>query len=352
MKLKSLSLFLTASLFAFSLTACSDEPEQVALQGKTMGTTYHIKYIDNGEHSLPEPKQVQEELDNLLKSVNGAMSTYQKDSEISKFNQFKEVNTAFPISQDFAKVVKEAVRLNKVTEGALDVTVGPLINLWGFGPDKRLNKVPSQEQIAERAALVGIEKLKVLDDDGKTSLEKSVGGLYLDLSSTAKGFGVDKLADYFKKLGVQNYLVEIGGELRGEGKNIHNEAWQIAIEKPEYQQGVSAQVVVPLDDLGMATSGNYRNYFEDENGRRLSHIINPKTSAPIDHNLASITVLAKETMTADGLATGLFVLGPDEAMRVAEKEHLPIYMIIKDGDKYKTQMSSEFEKLEKLTQKK
>ncbi|MCT8672239.1 FAD:protein FMN transferase, partial [Glaesserella parasuis] len=165
MKIKTLLMWAISAFFAVMLSACNKEPQQIAFEGKTMGTTYHIKYIDDGSlTNLPKPEEVQRQMDTLLKMVNNEMSTYQKDSQISQFNQMKEADKPFEIASDFAKVVKEAVRLNKVTEGALDVTVGPFVNLWGFGPDKRLNKAPTEEQIAERATWVGIEKL-VLDDN-------------------------------------------------------------------------------------------------------------------------------------------------------------------------------------------
>lgn len=346
MKLKSVASWFAIATLTIFLTACKKDPEQIMLTGKTMGTTYTVKYIDNGEvKDLASPEKIQSELDSLLVEVNDEMSTYIKDSEISRFNQSREVNTPFAISNDFAKVVIEAIRLNKVTEGALDVTVGPLVNLWGFGPDKRLNKVPAAELIKERAASVGIEKLAVQQDGEKYSLTKAVPGLYLDLSSIAKGFGVDKLAEHLDKLGLNNYLVEIGGELRGKGKNLNGLDWRIAIEQPVMAQGQSVQITVPLHNLGMATSGNYRNYFEDENGNLLSHIINPKELRPVSHNLASISVIAPTTMTADGLSTGLFVLGPDEALRIAEQEKLAVFLIIKSGETFETRMSSEFKKL-------
>lgn len=332
----------TLALFSLFLTACKKAPEQIALEGKTMGTTYHIKYINNGKvKNLPSGEAVQKQLDELLKQVNNEMSTYQKDSQISQFNQMKEAGKPFAVSADFAKVVEEAIRLNGITEQALDITVGPLVNLWGFGPDKRLNKVPTAEQIAEKAEAVGIDKL-LLDNQ---QLIKKHPDLYIDLSSIAKGFGVDKLADYLESLGLDNYLVEIGGEIRGKGKNLQGKDWQIAIEKPEFEQGKSSQIVVPLHNLGMATSGNYRNYFEDEQGNRFSHIIDPQQLRPISHNLASITVFAPSTMTADGLSTGLFVLGAEKALEVAEKENLAVFMIIKNGQYFETRASNAFEQL-------
>ncbi|AKO30477.1 thiamine biosynthesis protein ApbE [[Haemophilus] ducreyi] len=344
MKLKSLMLVCVASL-SFILTACNKSAEQITLQGKTMGTTYTVKYIDDGKiANLPTAEQVKKQLDDVLKVVNDEMSTYQLDSQISRFNKLREVNTPFEISPDFATVVAEAIRLNKITEGALDVTVGPLVNLWGFGPDRRLDKQPSAAQINQRAAFVGIDKL-ALNIEHKPTLTKSVPNLYLDLSSIAKGFGVDKIADQLEMLGLENYLVEVGGELRGKGKNLQGLNWQIAIEKPNFEQGQTVQITVPLHNLGMATSGNYRNYFEDEQGNRLSHIIDPKALKPVNHKLASITVLAPTSMTADGLSTGLFVLGAEKALEVAEREKLAIFLIIKNGDGFETQMSSQFKKL-------
>lgn len=348
MKTKILSTWLFSAAFALLLAACEKESRQVTLEGKTMGTTYHVKYIDDGlVDNLPNPEKIQQQIDAVLKEVNNQMSTYQKDSQISAFNGYNHVNSLFTVSPDFAFVVEEAIRLNKITEGALDITVGPLVNLWGFGPDKRLNKEPTAEQISERSKSVGIEKLAVAKSDHKYGLIKYEPNLYIDLSSIAKGFGVDKVARHLETLGLHHYLVEIGGELRGKGKNLHGKPWQIAIEKPTFAQGQAVETIVPLDNKGFATSGNYRNYFEDEQGNRLSHIIDPKQLKPIQHNLASITVIADTSMTADGLSTGLFVLGPEKALEVAEREKLAIFMIIKNGQDYETKMSSEFEKLTK-----
>lgn len=347
MKIKTLSAWFVSASLAIFLTACEKDPQQIKLEGKTMGTTYHVTYIDDGKtKNLPEPTVVKQQLDALLKEVNNQMSTYQKDSQISVFNRFHSVDMPFVVAADFAKVVKEAIRLNKVTDGALDITVGPLVNLWGFGPDKRLNKAPTEEQIAERAKSVGIEKISVVETQtNKTALVKKEPNLYLDLSSIAKGFGVDKLAEHLHALGLGNYLVEIGGELRGQGRNLLGKPWQIAIEKPTFEQGVAVETVVPLENKAFATSGNYRNYFEDEQGNRLSHIIDPKQRSPIQHNLASITVIADTAMMADGLSTGLFVLGPEKALEIAEREKLATFLILKNGQTYETRMSSEFKKL-------
>lgn len=338
--MKKILLILTALC---ALTACKKDPEIVSFVGKTMGTTYHIKYIDNGELSLDKEK-AHAQIEMVLKDVNAKMSTYDKNSELSRFNQFNEINQPVEISSDLAKVLREAIRLNKVTQGALDVTVGPVVNLWGFGPEKRPEKQPTAEQLAERLAWIGIDKLKLTQSAGKFSLEKSVPQLYIDLSSIAKGFGVDQVANTIEQIGAQNYMVEIGGEIRAKGKNIEGKDWQIAIEKPSFDGSRAIEQVIGLKDLAMATSGNYRIYFE-ENGKRFSHEIDPKTGLPIQHHLASITVLHPSSMTADGLSTGLFVLGEDKALEVAEKEQLPVYLIIKTENGFETKMSSKFSAL-------
>lgn len=346
MMLKKFLFTLTACV---ALTACNQKSatELVTLNGKTMGTTYSVKYIVPNNKKLPESSEIQKQLDNLLIEVNRQMSTYDPQSEISQFNQQPAATGNREIADDFATVLTEAIRLNQVTEGALDVTVGKFVNLWGFGPDKSVEKSPTPQQISEAEKMVGLDKLifKQPENGNKATLGKTIDGVYLDLSSIAKGFGVDKLAQHLDSLGVQNYLVEIGGELRGKGNNAKGEAWQVGIEQPSLAQQHTSQIVVPLHNRALATSGDYRNFHIDEKGNRLSHIINPKTKQPISHHLASVSVVADNAMTADGLATGLYVLGETEALRVAEHEKLAIFLIIKTENGFESKMSSEFKKL-------
>jgi len=321
---------LIAVVLACSLSACKKDPEIISLSGKTMGTTYHIRYIEDDSVS-ENAQKTHEQIEVVLKDVNQKMSTYIKDSELSRFNQNTQVNTPIEISADFAKVLQEAIRLNQVTEGS-------------FGPEKRPERKPTPEQLAERQSWVGIDKIH-LDMSGKTpTLSKAVPQVYIDLSSIAKGFGVDQVADVLEHNHVQNYMVEIGGEIRAKGKNAENKAWQIAIEKPNNTGERSVQEVIGLNNMAMATSGDYRIYFE-ENGQRFAHEIDPKTGYPIQHHLASITVLAPSSMTADGLSTGLFVLGENKALEVAEKENIPVYLIMKTEKGFETKMSSAFQKL-------
>lgn len=310
-----------------------------------MGTTYTVKYLTDSNTSPAQPTQA--ELDALLHEVNRQMSTYQTDSEISRFNQMKAAQGAMPISNDFATVVAEAIRLNQFTEGALDVTIGPLVNLWGFGPDKRIHKTPTSAELAQTIPNIGIDKIHLTlpQANRAAQLSKATDHVYLDLSAIAKGFGVDKIATYLEQRGIQNYLVEIGGELRAKGKNPQQQIWNVGIEQPQILQKQTSQIVVPLNNQALATSGDYRNFQIDSTGKRLSHIIHPQTQQPISHQLASISVIADNAMTADGLSTGLFVLGEERALALAEQHQLAIFLIIKTEQGFETKMSSAFQKL-------
>lgn len=331
-------LWIFAVFSAIFLSACDKKTEVVVLNGKTMGTAYNIKYLDKG-NLYQNKEQTHQQIDLILKDVNAKMSTYDKNSELSKFNQGTSVNTPIAISTDLAKVLQESIRLNQLTEGALDVTVGPVVNLWGFGPEKRKDQQPEPQELAERQSWVGIDKLKLTENAGQFQLEKAIPQLYVDLSAIAKGFGVDQVADYLQTLNVQDYMVEIGGEIRVKGKNPDGKPWQIAIEQPSFDGSRSVQKIVGLNNLAMATSGDYRNYFEQD-GKRFSHEINPKTGYPIQHNLASVTVLHESSMTADGLSTALFVLGEEQALALAELENLAVYLISKTDNGFESKMSS------------
>jgi thiamine biosynthesis lipoprotein len=330
---KQLKLVLAAMLAAVLLTACGNNREQVHLSGPTMGTIYNVKYI--ATDNSPKPETIQAELNRLLEQVNDQMSTYRQDSELSRFNRFYGTE-AFPVSKQTAIVVKEAIRLNEVTLGALDVTVGPLVNLWGFGPEARPEVVPTAKQLAERKAQTGIEHLSATD----TTLKKDLHGLYVDLSTIAKGWGVDVLAEYLERIGVQDYMVEVGGEMRLKGLNREGVKWRIAIEKPATDERRIQEIIEP-GDMAIATSGDYRNYFEQD-GVRYSHIIDPKTGKPINNKVVSVTVLDKSSMTADGLATGLMVLGEEQALEVAEQNGIPAFIIVKTEDGFDEIASSAF----------
>lgn len=315
------------------LSGCG--PEQVSLEGKTMGTSYSIKYVSDS--STPDPEKLQQEIDRALEVVNDQMSTYRPHSELSQFNQSREVNTPFSVSAATAKVVREAIRINRLTDGALDVTVGPLVNLWGFGPEGRPDTVPTDDEITQHRAWVGIDKLAV----DKNALIKQIPELYVDLSSIAKGYGVDMVAEYLEAQNIKDYMIDIGGEVRTRGNNGENKPWRIAIEKPVAGSAQSAQEIIEPGRMAIATSGDYRNYFEQD-GVRYSHTIDPDTGRPINHRLVSITVLDPSCMTADGLSTGLDVLGPERGMALANLLGIPVMMIIKTDDGFEERYSDSF----------
>ncbi|WP_025820886.1 FAD:protein FMN transferase [Shewanella marina] len=330
---KTLVNWLTLIGLAFFITACSNQPEQVALSGSTMGTTYHIKYVPNKQ--TPEPQLLQAQIDLALDQVNDQMSTYRKDSELSRFNQ-SLYEQSVPVSADTLKVIQEGIKLNGITDGALDITLGPLVNLWGFGPDKRPTTIPTKAEVRRAKLKTGIDALHIKGN----MISKTNPDLYVDLSSIAKGFGVDKVANILQKYHVSGYLVEIGGELRVKGKKADGEPWRIAIEQPS-DNGRAVQQVIEPGTMGMATSGDYRNYYE-ENGKRFSHIIDPRTGYPINHRLASVTVLAPQCMVADGYATAMMVLGTKASLALANKQGLAIMLIEKQDDGFKVFYSDAF----------
>jgi thiamine biosynthesis lipoprotein len=320
-----------------ALSACfpsnNTGQEEILLQGRTMGTTYNIKVV--GTNEQVEALNLQQKIDDLLKQVNQEMSTYIKSSEISTFNQSSSTE-AIEVSPGFARVLKESIRLGQLSEGKLDVTVGPLVNLWGFGPEQRPDKVPSEELLAATKKRVGLQHL-VLEGN---LLAKRIPDLYIDLSTIAKGYGVDVVAELIEKNGIANYLVEIGGELRLKGFKSTGELWAIAIEKPLTNERSVQEVIIPRDNA-VATSGDYRIYFE-ANGVRFSHIIDPATGKPINHKLVSVTVIHPSSMTADGLSTALMVMGMEKGIAFATENNLAALFISKTENGFDEQFTVKF----------
>ncbi|WP_236849202.1 FAD:protein FMN transferase [Chania multitudinisentens] len=310
-------------------------PKQENLDGKTMGTYYSIRFIPG--KATPAMETLRVGIDKQLEQVNDQMSTYLPDSELSRFNASRAVNKPFPVSAATLEVVLEALRLNRVTDGALDVTVGPLVNLWGFGAEGRPNKVPSVAELEQRRRWTGIDKLSV---EGN-ALVKHIPELYIDLSSIAKGYGVDVIAQYLQSQHIENYMVDIGGEVRTRGVNGESKPWRIAIERPTASAEQKVHLVIEPGEMSIATSGDYRNYFEQD-GMRYSHTIDPSTGKPIDHNLVSITVINPQCMTADGLATGLNVLGPERGMALANLLDIPVFMMVKTAEGFEERYSEAF----------
>lgn len=310
----------------------------ISITGPTMGTSYNIKLS-----KLP-PGVVQEELhkdiDNMLERINAQMSTYRLDSELSRFNRFAGRDW-FDVSSETAQVVKEALSVSLKSGGAFDVTVGPLVNLWSFGPQQRPRKAPSDEEINAMLAVIGYENLKVRTTP--PALKKFVDELEVDLSAIAKGFAVDQLAELLKQAGVTGYLVEIGGEIRTYGAKANGSPWIVGIELPADNQR-SIQEVVKLGDRALATSGDYRNFFV-EDGKRYSHTIDPRTGRPIKHRLASVTVITDICMQADAWATTLMVLGPDEGYEFAVGRNLAVLFLVRNGQNFTRKPTPAFNKI-------
>jgi thiamine biosynthesis lipoprotein len=305
-------------LIAGCTAAVSAPPasEPFVLRGPTMGTAYSIKYWQRpspeGRPDSIDPQDVAAKVTAALADVDRQMSTYRDDSELSRFNQ-SPAGDWFPVSHDTALVVQEAIRIHELTDGALDVTVGPLLTLWKFGPgggnERQQYHAPSDDEIAAAQARTGVDKLSVRLDP--PALRKQADALEVDLSAIAKGYGVDVLCDVLRAAGAEDYMVEIGGEVRTAGLRPDGLPWRIGVEHPQVaERGVSR--IVPLRDLAMATSGDYRN-FRHHDGRRYAHIIDPRSGRPIPFRGVSVTVLAPTCMEADALATALLVMSPETA---------------------------------------
>lgn len=307
-----------------SLAGCleSDAGEIVSFGGRTMGTSYSVKMV------APPPgidaDTLAREVDGLLATVNQQMSTYLADSELSRFNN-APAGRWIPVSEDTLSVVTQSQRLHALTDGAFDPTVGPVVDLWGFGPDGGHHEVPPDDRIRTAHAVVGLDKVESKSGTA-TALLKNTQGVRLDFSGAAKGYGVDKVAAHLTQAGVMNYLVEVGGELRSHGHGPAGGDWRIGVEKPSQAADEIQHVIHLRDGEALATSGNYRIYFEHD-GQRYSHIVNPRTGRPVTHNLASVSVVAPTTLEADALSTSLLVLGPEAGMAFATANNIQAFFI-------------------------
>jgi len=290
--------------------------------GSSMGTTYHVTVLATSP--VATRQQIQWGIQHTVDVIDQQMSTYKTDSELSLFNRNQSTNWQ-PVSAAMFKVLSAAQQVSRWSRGAFDITVGPLVNLWGFGPGTGAGGLPTAAQIKGKLAVVGYQGLRL--QATPPAAAKRWPGLQLDLSAIAKGFAVDRVADYLLKLGINNYLVEIGGEIRSQGSKPNERPWQVALEAPlPGERRISR--IIPLRNLALATSGDYRNYFE-KNGVRYSHTIDPRTGSPIRHKLAAVSVLAENTMLADALATALMVVGPDAGYTLSENRDIAARFLVR-----------------------
>lgn len=289
-----------------------------------MGTTYSVKFIAPKGYDLMSLKKA---TDSRLKEINLAMSTYIPISEISQVNKAK-AGEAKKISSDFSKVLVHALELAKKTDGVFDPTIGPLVNLWGFGPDGQ-RKVPATEKIEEARKAVGYKKVKFNIESSEVIKENDK--TYIDLSASAKGFGVDEVLTLLKSRGLQNAMVEIGGEVRTSGRSL-TRPWKIGVESPnpdDLEQKIMK--VVKIENFALATSGDYRNFFKS-NGKRYSHTINYKTGKPVENTLASVSVISDTCMDADAVATALMAMGSEKGYQFAVKNDIKAFFISRAED--------------------
>jgi len=317
------SIFMTLALVA--LAGCSFQPDEEIweISGPVFGTRYHISVVLPEDHDRLE--SLAKGIDEALEGVDASMSTWREDSELSKLNRREDQSAWIPVSDGLFEVLTRADEISRLTDGAFDVTIGPVVNLWGFGPDARPEQIPSEEELARALAKTGYEHLSLQADPPAV---KAAIPQYIDLSAIAKGYGVDVVARYLDSEGIAAYLVEIGGEIRTHGQKPDGSVWRLAIEQPVEGAEHTVNSIVSLPSRAMATSGDYRHYYESE-GRRFSHTIDPDTGQPIAHHLASVTVIADDSMTADALATGFTVMGYERASALATRENIPAYFIIR-----------------------
>ena len=308
--------YIITFLAIFLFYSCDKHNNVYEINGFTMGTTYSIKIIGESLHT----SKVHSGIDSILYSINMDMSTYIDSSSISKFNNL-DINKKHYISKDFYKVLTTSSYFSKLTDGAFDVTVNPLVQLWGFSKEA-LEEIPSDDRIKEVLEMIGMDNL-IIGDSSWISKKNKVT---IDLSAIAKGYAVDKISEYLINLNAKNHMVEIGGEVRTSGFNLQNRKWQIGIQYPSFQRSlnktaysdVNPHTVIESSDISIATSGDYKNYF-DFNGRRYSHIISPKTGYPIENKIISVSVISKECLNADALATALMVMDIEDGLNLIEQ---------------------------------
>jgi thiamine biosynthesis lipoprotein len=313
------AFFLPISSFLLLALTCGcqqgEMSDRLHLSGQTMGTTWSLNMVPGPEGI--DSAVLKHRLQARLDQINGLMSTYDPESELSRFNSLASADW-YPVSEDTARVID--------VSGAFDISIGPLVELWGFGTAERREKIPAEEQVKENLARIGYENIQ--RRRAPPAIRKQIPEMQIDLSAVAKGYAVDALAKILEQQGASNYLLEIGGELQISGHRGDDKPWQIAIERPlEDVREVTA--IFPLTNTALATSGNYRNFYVVD-GQRYSHTIDPVSGRPIRHKLASVTVLARTCARADALATALMVLGEEKGRQFCEKNQVAAYFLIHD----------------------
>ena len=313
-------------LAALALLACTQRPSPERIAGESMGTTYEV-VVTRRPPDLSRPV-IQSAVDAVLAEVNGHLSGWDPHSELVRFNAADGTDW-IPASLLLIEAVDEAQAVSRASGGAFDVTVGPLVRAWGFGAGAvEEAAAPAPAELKRLHESVGYQKLE--SRVRPPGLRKTVAALQVDLDGIAPGLAVDRIAVRLEALGIRDYLVELGGEIRARGRSPADRPWRVAVEAPLAGER-RPFALVELDGMGVSTSGDYRD-FRELDGRRLSHTIDPRTAAPVTHGLASVTVLHPSAATADAWATALMVLGPGEGMALARRHELAALFITRSPD--------------------
>ncbi len=313
---------LVALIAALAIAGCAKRAEPVLeIAGPTMGTYYSVKVVRPPDGTSEQA--LRKGIEGVLAQVISLISTYDPSSQLSQLNRNPSTDW-IAIPAELLAVIEEGQRESALSGGAFDITVGPLVNLWGFGPTPGTDQAPSEQAIGEALARVGYQKLHLRA--APPAIRKQRGDMYIDLSALGEGYGADRIAAYLDAQGVHNYMAAIAGAIRVRGTNAQGEPWAIAIEEPVPGER-AAHRVIHVSDMGLSTSGDYRNFF-DQDGRRYSHEIDPHTGYPTTDHLGSATAVSHTAMRADGLATALMVLGEQRGPAMAERRGLAAYFII------------------------
>jgi len=303
-----------------------------------MGTTWEVKIAD-----APPPRpagELQRGIIAILDGIDVSMSTYRPDSAVSTLNNAPAGEWVTP-PEDLYSILLSADLFSKLTEGRFDVTVGPIVNLWGFGPDRRPRRVPTDAELEAARARAGYQKLEF--DLTTKRVRKQAPGVFIDLNAIAPGYAVDRITAFLVRAGCANFLVELGGEVHARGPGPGNRGWRIGIERPVTGER-TVQRIIPLRDAGLSSSGDYRDHFE-QGGIRYGHTIDPATGRPVSHDLAAVTVIDVNTMSADALATALMVMGPGAGLAFAEQRDTAALFIIRGGSGFDEVMSKRMKEI-------
>ncbi|MEO8000536.1 MAG: FAD:protein FMN transferase [Arenimonas sp.] len=306
------------------------------LSGEAMGMTWTVKFVRT--RASPDLHELQNGIQQQLDAVDSQMSTWKTDSDLSRFNN-ADAGSWQTLPPELFGVLEKSLALARDTQGAYDPTVGPLVNLWGFGPGPKNRITPDADNLAAARRRVGWQKIEL---NSATKSARQPGGVWLDLSSIAPGFAIDQISRHLQGAGIENFLVEHGGELRAHGHRAGNKAWRVGIEQPDSDDTIA--MIIVLNNQASGSSGDYRKFYELD-GKRYSHHIDPRTGAPVTHALASVTVIADDCITADSNAAALSILGPDEGYAYASAQGIAALFLVRTDAGFKQIMTAEFETL-------